>query len=164
VVSARTDKVLFLDIDGVLNSRESYESGRTKSAMRDPVDPLAVAQLQRIIDETGCTVVLSSSWRIGRYLSDIRGMLIKAGARHPFPLIDKTPDLSRVDGHLYIGIRRGEEVKAWVDGFEPNVYVCLDDDQDFNPGQPLVHCDHDFGLTAEKADECIRILNAAANP
>jgi hypothetical protein len=105
----------------VLNSRESYESGRTKSAMRDPVDPLAVAQLQRIIDETGCTVVLSSSWRIGRYLSDIRGMLIKAGARHPFPLIDKTPDLSRVDGHLYIGIRRGEEVKAWVDGFEPNV-------------------------------------------
>ena len=81
--------------------------------------------------------------------------------RHPCPLRGKTPDLSeqQSNGVIQIGVRRGEEVKHWIksNGFKGR-YVCVDDDSDFLPGQPLVKTDFTEGLTAEHADQCIAIL------
>lgn len=49
-------KVLFLDVDGVLNN---YRTGGiftvTKSKLR---------LLQQIVDRTGCKIILSSTWRL----------------------------------------------------------------------------------------------------
>lgn len=145
--------VLFLDIDGVLISAEFIQQGGTS----DTFDPQAVAELRRVVDETGCVIVLSSSWRLGHSLADMRGRLIAAGMRHPCPLIDATPDLWEKD--VEHSPCRGEEVKAWIEtrGFE-GPYVCVDDDTDFLPGQPLVRTTWAKGFTKEHADECIRIL------
>src|SRR5690606_1284907 len=59
VMARSKDKpVRFLDIDGVLISAEFIQQGGTS----DTFDPQAVAELQRVVDETGCVIVLSSSW------------------------------------------------------------------------------------------------------
>ena len=57
-------KLIFLDIDGVLNY-EGYERF-TRSGTRF-VDPVLIKRLKKIIDRTGAKVVLSSTWRRGIY-------------------------------------------------------------------------------------------------
>lgn len=62
-------KVLFLDIDGVLNSKIYFESdyykfrklkyGKSQAQIDDRTIPL----LKKIHDETKCKIVMSSSWR-----------------------------------------------------------------------------------------------------
>jgi hypothetical protein len=57
--------VLFLDIDGVLNSTAYWwrEGQDVPMGQAGAIDPAAVARLNRIIEATGAVVVLSSSWR-----------------------------------------------------------------------------------------------------
>jgi hypothetical protein len=59
-------KVIFLDIDGVINTKE-WHSKMTKDTPKDEYgyafDPVAVADLAHIIDETGADMVISSSWK-----------------------------------------------------------------------------------------------------
>jgi len=153
--------ILFLDIDGVLNSRDYVRRGGSLSCSRDGLDPDAVAQLQRIVDETNCSLILSSTWRLIHKLADMRGKLIAKGMRHPVPLRGKTPDLSeqQMKGVIQIGARRGEEVKHWIqaNGFKGS-FVCVDDDSDFLEDQPLVQTTFEYGLTPAHADRCISIL------
>lgn len=155
--------ILFLDVDGVLNSRAYIERGGSLSCRTDGIDPQAVGHLQRIVDETGCSIVLSSTWRLIHSLADMRGRLITKGMRSPCPLRDKTPDL-RARGGKIERYRRGLEVNAWISnmGFSAP-YACLDDDSDFMPGQNLVQTHFDTGLMAEHADRCIRILGATSD-
>jgi hypothetical protein len=143
--------LLFLDFDGVLNS--TSWAIRTKQRGIWGIDPDTIPHLQRIVDETGCNIVVSSTWRIGRSRIELIEVLHSAGMRIPCPVIDKTP----VHGY---GRYRGNEVADWL---ESNGYagkfVCLDDDGDYLPGQPLVQTSCEFGLTAEHADRCILILS-----
>jgi hypothetical protein len=159
----RAERILFLDIDGVLNSvkfmKARHEAGERN--VGHALDPTAVAQLQRVVDETGCEIVLSSTWRLIHSLSDMRGMLIAAGMRHPVPLIDKTPCLDRRHGSIEVNPGRGKEVQAWIDmRMFTGPFCCIDDDTDFMPHQNLVRTDHMEGMTAEHADRCIEILRA----
>lgn len=151
--------ILFLDIDGVMNSHAYIRRGGSVNCRTDGIDPEAVAHLQRIVDETNCSIILSSTWRLIHTLAEMRGRLIAKGMRHPCPLRGRTPDLSEKDGVIQIGARRGEEVKEWIErqGFKGR-FVCLDDDGDFLPGQPLIQTTFETGLTAEHADRCIEIL------
>ena len=52
-------KIIFLDIDGVLNS-ESY----FKNKIAGVIDPECVRRLNRIIKETDADIVISSSWKL----------------------------------------------------------------------------------------------------
>lgn len=126
------------------------------------IDPVAVAHLQRVVDETGCSIVLSSTWRLIHSLADMRGRLIEAGMRSPVPLRDKTPCLDRRQGVIEVNPGRGSEVQAWLDaaGFEGR-FCCIDDDSDFQSHHNLVKTDHAVGMTAEHADRCIALLRGA---
>ena len=57
-------KVIFLDVDGVLNSmdylEENYEDYRLH-----PINRICVERLARIVRQTDARLVLSSSWRTG---------------------------------------------------------------------------------------------------
>lgn len=150
--------ILFLDIDGVLNSHDYLRRGGSLSCKSDGIDPEAVKHLQRIVDESKCSIVLSSTWRLIHSLADMRGRLIAKGMRDPCPLRDKTPDLSPRGGTIE-RYQRGLEVNAWIDNMDFRAaYACVDDDGDFLPGQNLVQTDFRTGLLAEHADRCIRIL------
>ena len=53
-------KVVFLDIDGVLNS-VAFDRERTNG--QGNIDKTRLPLLKQILDETGALIVLSSSWR-----------------------------------------------------------------------------------------------------
>lgn len=62
-------KIIFLDIDGVLNTERQHD--RCVNEGITPVDgfgyafdPIAVANLKRIVEETGADIVISSSWKL----------------------------------------------------------------------------------------------------
>ena len=174
-------KVLFLDIDGVLNSENwfAYRIYCVKNNMVNilmnfvdtddrnikhkltMLDDRAIANLNRIIEETGCKVVLSSSWRSSIESENIftQNLLKLKGFKYEF--YDVTPRLWFSD----FSIRRGEEIKFWLDKesekHEIESFVILDDDSDMLPEQMnnFIHIDGQVGLTDRDVVAAIEILN-----
>jgi hypothetical protein len=78
-------KIIFLDIDGVLNSNDWYvrrefefpdEAGKTNpfyDSWGDMFDPIAVENLRKLIERTGAKIVVSSCWRHGSGPRDFVG-------------------------------------------------------------------------------------------
>ena len=124
-------KVLFLDIDGVLNSDNwfGYRLYCIKNNMYDRVlnfidtndentehkltmiDDRAIANLNRIVEETGCKIVLSSSWRSSRESENVFTQYILKLKGFKYEFYDITPRLWFSD----FSIRRGEEIKFWLE-------------------------------------------------
>lgn len=139
-------KLLFLDIDGVCNSRR-YAIERGKGGMLG-IDPEAAKLVRQIIEQTGCKVVLSSYWRLR---ADDRATVRKEVC----DFIDVTPH--------YPNGPRGEEVRTWIIDNVPQpeleAYAILDDDSDFWTDQPLFQTSFDTGLTPEISQAVIAHLN-----
>ncbi len=174
-------KVLFLDIDGVLNSENwfAYRIYCVKNNMVNilmnfvdtddrnikhkltMLDDRAIANLNRIIEETGCKVVLSSSWRSPSESENIftQDLLKLKGFKYEF--YDVTPRLWFSD----FSTRRGEEINVWLDKesekHEIESFVILDDDSDMLPEQMnnFIHVDGQVGLTDRDVLTAIEILN-----
>jgi hypothetical protein len=75
-------RILFLDFDGVLNSRGFLAMSRGLAISRYPhseIDPEAVARVNRILERTEAEVVVSSSWRHGRTLAELQALLESHG-------------------------------------------------------------------------------------
>lgn len=137
-------KVLFLDIDGVVNKRENFNPAGNPGPY--PIDRYCAFLVGKIQLETDCVVVLSSSWR---HHPDG----VKAVEKSIVKLLDITP--------YRIG-KRGTEVRAWLK-LHPEVerYAILDDDSDFFKNQPLFKTTFETGLTDEIAAKVIDHLNKA---
>ncbi len=58
-------KIIFLDIDGVLNSEQFYENKSDRELMDTPFDRANALVLKKIIEATDASVVLTSTWRRG---------------------------------------------------------------------------------------------------
>lgn len=139
-------RIVFLDVDGVLNSIESCKRFGTYRRL----DPACVAHLQRIIDQAGAAIVVSSTWRVLHGLDGMRTVLAEAGLRAD--VIDVTPFMGSV--------RRRIEIGAWlVDHPEVTSWCSIDDGSDAGPDR-LVLTKFEVGLTRADADAAIAILNA----
>lgn len=164
---ANRSSVLFLDFDGVLNSCDYFSSPRAADRHEDGrrVDPLAVANLNRIIEATNCQVVISSTWRKGNSLGGLLRILVSRGLdkKHWDNFIRMTPVLdSRMESGLWRSVERGREIQAWLDK-HPEKFeriVILDDDGDMVHLMPHLVLTHGItGLDAEKTAEAIRRLS-----
>lgn len=151
-------KVLFLDIDGVCNSRAylyRLRAKNKKATLWYGIDPEAAKLVKEIIKATGCVVVLSSTWRL---YADGRAQV----KREVCNFIDCTKDLQAgaKRGH----VERGIEVQEWLER-HPAVeqYAIIDDDSDFLPDQWLFSTTFNEGLTPEIAQAVIHHLNAKDN-
>lgn len=148
-------KILFLDIDGVCNSRRYlYElrAKNKKATLWYAIDPKAVKLVRKIIEQTKCAVVLSSTWRL---YPDGRAQVKRDVCNY----IDCTKDMQA--GSKRGIVPRGEEVQEWLDRHpEVKQYAILDDDSDFLPNQWLFKTTFAEGLTEEIADNVISHLNA----
>lgn len=141
-------KVLFLDIDGVCNSR-AY--GMKVGTLWEVVDPAQAAMVRRIITTTGCKVVLSSTWRLYPNTREIVRQEV-------CDYIDVTPDMQ--EGAKWGFKDRGHEIQAWLDTHpEVERYAILDDNSDMLPGQPLFLTTFEIGLTEQIATKVIKYLN-----
>ena len=134
--------LLFLDFDGVLNSADfakaQFEKG--EGGGRIELDPAPIKLLDGLVDDTWCHIVVSSSWRIGRNLFELRDVLKKAGLRNHAAVKSMTDTK---------GPKRGDEVQRWRDERPQLInepYCILDDDNDFHQGQKLVQTTWQHGL------------------
>jgi hypothetical protein len=156
-----TCPIVFLDVDGVLNSHqwfESLENAKATDRIERHIDPAAVVRLERIFQATGASVVISSAWRHGQ-LYDI---LIEGLKRHGFtgPVIGKTI-ISQCSDCV-----RGNLIDRWLKDNMANhwsfrQYVILDDDADmlyWQKGNFVKTDSSTGGLTDELTDKAIAIL------
>lgn len=161
--------VIFLDIDGVLNTRETMmECFRRPASLHNygpwlhPLDVNAVTRLNRITDATNARLVLSSTWRIGsedEFLATI-AWIAQQGVKAP--ILSRTPD-----GPFGAQERnRGRQIEAWLHEHYKIVerFVIIDDDSDMEPFESyLVQTDTWDGLTDDKAAEVIKFLQSNAS-
>lgn len=148
-------KVLFLDIDGVVNSRQSLTVSRRNPTNTD-IDPYMALLVNRICEATGAEIVLSSSWRHNeKDCAEINDVI--------FPnFIDKTPWLPTPDEYGPEYPVRGLEIRAWLAN-HPDVekYAILDDDNDMCDEQlpNFFKTSFEIGLTDEIAERVIHHLS-----
>lgn len=159
--------IIFLDIDGVLNSAQTFRS-RYEEEQIDINDIFSwylsdislslVQNLNKIISGTGADIVISSSWKNSR--RDMIEPVFKA-AGVLGKIVGYTPNLPCV---------RGEEIRQWIiehwvidkyrkEGEFTN-YVILDDDSDMLLWQKdnFVNVDNKIGLSDGDIEKVFRIL------
>ena len=162
-------KVIFLDIDGVLNTQD-WHSRMTKDTPRDEFgwafDLVAVENLAHIIKETGASIVISSSWKfLG--LAKLREMWKIRNL--PGTILDITPNtvsdellLNANLDEMELGVCRGNEIKEWLSRHNSEVsnYVIIDDFDDMLPEQEehVVLTNTLIGITDFDAEKAIAIL------
>lgn len=138
-------KVIFLDVDGVLNSHVLiYHYGF------DYIDEGLLELLVTVVKNTGSEIVLSSTWR----LEERSRNLVKSSlSRFGVELFDWT---GRIAGGY-----RCEEISEWLK-MHPKVkkYAVLDDDPDAGcgTGNNFFMTDPDVGLTNEIANKILKHL------
>jgi len=132
-------KIIFLDIDGVLNSTRSFiatNRGEAEqrwsnddwlfSRERLTLDPIAVGLLNSLVKNTGANIVVSSSHRkffrpAGvLLLRELQDYIQNLGVVQP--VLDATPVMHNRP--------RGVEIDAWMENRRIEKYVILDDSSD----------------------------------
>jgi hypothetical protein len=128
-------RVVFLDIDGVLNHCDTRGAIPTVAEpMPLPIAPECMARLNRLITETNAKIVISSSWRLFAGWQDLGSAL----ARHGLvaDVIGETPDLvndalwlarwhSRFgEPFAYDRLERGWEIREWLARFATGLCSC----------------------------------------
>jgi hypothetical protein len=167
---SKMKKVIFLDIDGVLNTGWWYtqmDRNTPKDKYGYAFDPNAVANLKKILDESGAEIVISSSWK-SFGLSELEEMW--QDRRLPGKLIGITPNsvsdemLLNADlDHMELFSIRGMEIKEWLAKHGKHVthYAIIDDMDNFLPEQHphFVQTDPEVGISEGCAVQVIKILN-----
>jgi len=153
------NKIIFLDVDGVLNSNATFKGPWADGG--NALDPDMCDEFARIVRETDATVILSSTWRfVDEYVDKLREWLLGRGV----VIHDFTPDLSK-RGWGSVHIRRETEIDIWLEGhkhdFPEPRFVIIDDYDEFSEEQKRfwVETDDKIGLTPALADKAIEILN-----
>lgn len=147
--------IVFLDIDGVLNSQAWLDGlnrrveivGVWDEEWAEQLDPACVERLSRIVAATGAAVVVSSSWREVMPVSQVAVHLRTRGFTGD--VIDRTP----TTGY------RGEEIRAWLSTHAMvDRYVVLDDDPRAGGPDRHVKTMWAVGLTDADVERAISIL------
>jgi hypothetical protein len=148
-------KVLFLDIDGVLNGDEFLDDDTPKPTYQDveewmlwwleAINPESIKILNQIIRITETKVVLSSNRRYWASLKDISTILKIAGFKGE--IIDRTP--------VRRGESRGSEIRAWLNENNPESYIILDDDNDIEGLEPFIQINPKTGLISSDIDRVV---------
>jgi len=183
------DKIIFLDIDGVISTPRTIKDG-----MWGLTDDCQY-RLGTIITETNAKIVLSSSWRLNTVETTKEYM-----QQHGFLFCNDIIGVT-IRGYHYIikgsslPIPRGVEIKQWIDThlvypwhaypdrkeswternadgsfkimrhqrlYEHYNYLILDDDTDMllEHKDHFINCDGMIGLTDEEVIKAIEILNS----
>lgn len=146
-------KLIFLDIDGVLNHLRFNEDAQTC-----PIDEWCAQRLNDIIKATGAELVITSAWRYMIFGSQMTGkgfeyLLRSHGIRaniHGWTVSDEVIPARGNQISFYFRIHK-----------RPAAYVVLDDNDDgiSKAGHPFVRTVGVRGLTSDDADLAVKILN-----
>jgi hypothetical protein len=167
-------KVIFLDIDGVLNPThymnalyKMWKASFKEIKSHDEYGQLFFHQnceaLKKIVDETGAKIVISSTWRMAgeSQMKELWKHRNLAGE-----IIGITPTEKQVvesgEAQYYDMVCRGMEIAHWIktNNFQGK-YVIIDDITDMLKEQQdfFVLTNSYYGLTLKDAQRAIKILN-----
>jgi len=160
-------KILFLDVDGVLNNIVSLSRGIH-------IDPHCVVLLDRVLEEVpDVDIVISSVWRANGV--DKMEFLLESTGLQNSKRIEIEPgaeegDLRKMKFHSRIvGTTgkwddcRGREIQNWLDAHpEVERFVIVDDDSDMLENQLpfFVQTEGSVGLTSYDVEKIIELLRA----
>jgi hypothetical protein len=155
-------RVLFLDIDGVLNSTPYLETLPKEKAIyaageidwREMLDPANVQWLEKLVTVANAAVVISSSWRSEHKPEAIQGYIRDRGG----------PNV-HVVGACPVGFDRGPSIIEWLKtwGNLVDQWVALDDCRDMGPAEHrTVRTSVHEGLTAAHVDRALLLLGLSA--
>ena len=169
-------KVIFLDVDGVLNSNRTLHED---ISLEDDL----ISNLKELVDKTGAKIILSSSWRLStEAVATLMDKLDKFGLvisgmtcdgvdldwleKYEFDATKKYLDTKfDYDENKQIKIThdRGAEIFKWLHDHDDCAYVILDDEiEDIKPyfsESVIVKTSYKTGLTKEDVKKAIQILN-----
>lgn len=164
-------KVIFLDVDGVLNCDDTEETINGWVF----VDDDKIKLLRHIIDKTGAKVVLDSTWRQGYYgITQKRPEDKSDWGEIEYEALKERCAKYGVDFYGYTrwpdSMDRGTEIYEWIrdhvenhDDEDPLVGWVIIDDIDLRISERFpnnfVHTNGRFGLMPRDADKAIAILN-----
>jgi len=160
------DKIIFLDIDGVLNCsktfKESFEINRhyrkymdnssyiyKLKCMLSEISVDKVRLVKEIVDNTGAKIVITSAWRKLRLFPLIEEYLVNKG----LPIIDHTINTGY----------RGEEIKKYINDNNIKDFIVIDDEifddyDDFILNRLIKTSFYEDGINEEHIEEAIKIL------
>lgn len=139
-------KVIFLDVDGVLNHGKQIEK----------VEDNKIELLNQIVKRTNAEIVLSSDWRYWLDTDDEDVILLerKLGSVG-IDIMSSTP----ITKHGY----RGAEIYQWINewaGEKIEKFVILDDRDDMKPYMNrLIQTSFNLGLQEKHVKKAIQLLN-----
>lgn len=151
-------RFVFLDFDGVLNSRALVEAAPAPVALGlGLLAGSAVARVERLCADTGAAIVVSSTWRLSFDVTALQDML-RARGLTTTSVLDVTPMIPHRRG-------RGQEIQRWLDtvprarGWSVDGIVILDDEPSMLHLMPwLVQSSFETGLTDAHVAAAKRIL------
>lgn len=152
------DKVIFLDVDGVLNCSDT----KAKYQGFIGIDNKKVKLLAKLVNATGAIIVLSSSWKHywdknPEYCDEFGIYLNKKLLQENLTIFDKTYDRKKWC--------RGEGIKKYIEEHNVKNFVVLDDEVfDFEDYETIfqnwIQTDYfKKGITEEQIELAIRKLN-----
>jgi len=148
-------KIIFLDIDGVLNTPKNMMDAIEKGIFPKGNIPMqtvskdCVRRLRNIVEITDAKIVISSTWRMT--MNAVWRAFAWCGWDNP-PIIGKTG----------VGNSRGMEIEDWLKKHPVKNFVIIDDDDsDIHQKEHLVQTQNEIGLTDEDCQLAINILQSA---
>lgn len=139
-------KIVFLDIDGVVNTESDLSRGIL-------INSELVLRIDKLCRDNNSKIVISSSWRNSYTLDNLRMLFKVCGMFTSYStIIDKTS----------CNITRGEEIKKWLDSRgDIDGYVIIDDYDDFYDFQKpfWVQTSFKLGFSEDKFKEACDVLS-----
>jgi len=176
IVMENTVKLIFLDIDGVVNNTSFLQQAHKevfgdkprivkaddfKNLCQANIDPKAVSLLNDLLDKTGAKVVIHSSWKENCTITEILVFLRNKGFKGE--IVGMTQSLpENMKG--VVDRRRAFEIANWLVEAEKIMTVksmVILDDEEIGLGfdEVQVRTDPINGLTQFNVDEAIKILS-----
>jgi len=151
--------VVFVDVDGVLNSH-----GYIIEHGIEALDPMNVGCLNYILRSVpSAEVVISSTWRLDTSLARLRSMLADAEFQYGGRIVDCTPQVLELSGAgetvAWRSVDRGHEIESWLRlrKFRGR-FVILDDEPMGRLALHHVKTDPKYGLQLTEAERAVDIL------
>lgn len=163
-------KVIFLGVDGVLNSKDDLlkyrENNTNRVVLYSEVEDRPLKLLKQLVEKTGAKIVISSSWRIGCdrsgtdsvFGTELYDKLVQRLKDYDMEVFDITPLLSGIN-------QRENEICQWLQKHDGEVeeFVIIDNEKDIHGliESNLVETTYEHGLTEEHITRAIQLLGGA---
>ncbi len=169
-------KVIFLDIDGVLNTGKTfidiYEEYQKTKESRIEIDLEKVGYLKEIVDKTSAVIVLSSSWRLKGEMMDNKFVPRSKKMQKFIKILDEY-NLNIYDITPYLDGNREKEIYTWLEDKEVESFIIFDDEPSMikslcpyliktstiEDDEMLINIDDTIGLCHRHVEEAVTKLN-----